>query len=269
MSRADQFGPISVCVWTTMGGVMDKRRRGTWLLFLLGTLGAGVVSNSSGVRARAAGVYVLGALHALHQTEDSFDFEALRRIVVAIKPDVVVLEVRPDELADRKETQGRPEYPKVIWPLLAGSPITAVAMEPGDQVFAQMTGDASSAMKAFTTRDPEGAKQWSGYQRAFETVLRAHWQHPADTHDATTASLSRAYYVAQYATIGEAIKTVQEQWDRFMVDRALEAVRAAPDQRVLILCSYRNRHRFVDALQSAAPSRLVEMESWLKANGNK
>ena len=249
---------------------MNRTRRTTLLALILGSLAAGIAPGPGpAVRAQTAGVYVVGALHALHQSEDSFDFNALQRVVTAIKPEVMVLEVRPDELAERKETQGRPEYPKVIWPLLAGAPIKAVAMEPGDQLFAQMTGDASKAMNAFTTRDAEGAKRWSAYQRAFETVLRAHWQHPADAHDATTTSLSRAYYVTQYATIGEAMKTVQEQWDQFMVDRALEAVRAAPDQRVLILCSYRNRHRFVDALGATASSRLVDMEAWLKANGNK
>lgn len=225
-----------------------------------------VTGTAAGTHAQEAGVFVVGALHALHQTEDSFDFDTLGRIVTAIKPDVMVLEVRPDELAERKDTQGRPEYPKVIWPMLSGSSIKGVAMEPGDKVFAQMTGEAGRAMKDFTTGRPEAAKQWSAYQRAFETALRAHWQHPADTHDATTASLSRAYYVTQYATIGDAIRTVQEQWDQFMVDRALEAVRGAPHQRVLILCSYRNRHRFVDALNVATPSRVVEMEPWLRAN---
>ncbi len=253
---------------------MKRNNRATLRVLILGGLAAGLGSGRGpdgrvfALDTQTAGVYVVGALHALHQTEESFDFDTLHRVVTAIKPEVMVLEVRPDELAERKDTPGRPEYPKVIWPLLASSPVKAVAMEPGGQLFAQMTGDASNAMKAFTARDPEGSKQWSGYQRALETVLRAHWQHPADAHDITTGSLSRAYYTTQYATVGEAMRTVQEQWDRFMVDRALEAVRAAPDQRVLILCSYRNRHRFTDALGAEAASRLVEMESWLKANIN-
>lgn len=265
-------GAVRLCVVmtsTTSGGAMNRNSRATLLVLILGGLAAGVgLGPETQARTQTAGVYVVGALHALHQTEESFDFDTLQRVVTAIKPEVMVLEVRPDELAERKDTPGRPEYPKVIWPLLSGSPAKAVAMEPGGQLFAQMTGDASIAMKAFTARDPEGSKQWSGYQRALETALRAHWQHPADAHDATTGSLSRAYYITQYATVGDAMRTVQEQWDRFMVDRALEAVRAAPDQRVLILCSYRNRHRFTDALGAEAASRLVEMESWLKANIN-
>jgi hypothetical protein len=248
---------------------MNLNRCAALRVLIAGGLAAAVgFGPETQARTQTAGVYVVGALHALHQTEDSFDFDTLHRVVAAIKPDVMALEVRPDELAERKDTPGRPEYPKVIWPLLARSPVKAVAMEPGGQLFAQMTGDASNAMKGFTARDPEGAKRWSGYQRALETVLRDHWQHPADTHDATTDSLSRGYYITQYATIGDAMRMVQEQWDQFMVDRALEAVRAAPNQRVLILCSYRNRHRFTDALGAEAASRLVEMESWLKANAN-
>lgn len=212
------------------------------------------------------GVYVVGALHRLHESEDAFTFDHLRRIVVAIRPDVLVLEVRPDELAERKDTPGRPEYPKVIWPLLEGSQSTTVAMEPGSPQFEEMTGKASAEMKAFAARDADGAKRWSAYQKSFETVLQGHWRHPADAHDSVTADLSRSYYVMQRALVGDTLDAVQGRWDRFMVDRAVAAIRKAPGRRVLVLCSYRNRHHFEDAIRAEAANRLVSMDAWLRAN---
>jgi hypothetical protein len=179
---------------------------------------------------------------------------------------VLVLEVRPDELAERKDTSGRPEYPKVIWPCVAGLGATTVAMEPATSLFAEMTGKASNEMKAFAARDPDGAKRWSVYQTSLETVLQAHWRHPADAHDAVTAGLSRSYYVTQRELVGESFDAVQQRWDRFMVDRALAAIRTAPDKRVLVLCSYRNRHYFEDAVRGQAADRLVDMQAWLRAN---
>jgi hypothetical protein len=49
-------------------------------------------------------------------------------------------------------------------------------------------------------------------------------------------------------------------------DQALAAVRNAPDKRVLVLCSYRNRHNFEDAVRAQAADRLVDMQAWLRSN---
>jgi hypothetical protein len=212
------------------------------------------------------GVFIVGALHRLHETEEAFTYDALRRVIGAIDPEVLVLEVRQDELSERKDTPGRPEYPKVIWPFLTGSRAASTAMEPGPPLFAEMSGKASSEMKALGERNPDGARRWSDYQKSLELVLQAHWRHPADTQDAATANLSRSYYLTQQAMVGRAFDAVQTQWDAFMVERALTMIRKAPGKRVLVLCSYRNRHLFVDAVRSDAPGRLVDMEVWLRAN---
>ena len=216
--------------------------------------------------ARDDGVFIVGALHRLHEQEESFTFDDLRRIVAAIRPGVMVLEVRPDELAERKDTPGRPEYPAVIWPLLSESGATAVAMEPGPPQFAELTGQASNEMKSFASRDPDGAKRWSSYQKSLEVVLFAHWRHPADAHDTVTADLSRSYYVMQRVRVGDAFDAVQSRWDKLMVDNALAAIRKAPGKRVLVLCSYRNRYHFEDAIRPQAADRLIEMETWLRDN---
>ena len=49
-------------------------------------------------RWRRNGVFVIGSLHGLHETEQSFSFVALQRILAKAAPQVIVLEVRPDEL---------------------------------------------------------------------------------------------------------------------------------------------------------------------------
>jgi hypothetical protein len=51
-------------------------------------------------------VFVLGALHELHKSEESFSFDDLREALLELKADVWVLEVRPDELTARSHTTG-------------------------------------------------------------------------------------------------------------------------------------------------------------------
>lgn len=209
------------------------------------------------------GVYVVGAIQRLHATEPSFTFDHLRRIIEAIRPEVMVLEVRPDELDARKETQGRPEYPAVVWPYLAARPTTALPMEPGGEAFAAMTGEAGRLFGDFAKQKPEADAYMTRLGRALSTVLQDHWRHPADAHDAVTIDLVRAQGLAQAQLGGAAFETSQAEWDGYMIARTREAIAAHPGKRILVLASYRNLGAFRAALKDEP--RLVDMETWLRA----
>jgi hypothetical protein len=209
-------------------------------------------------------VYVVGSLHDLHETEEAFGYATLQRIIETIRPDVLAMEVRPDEAAERKDTPGRPEYPKVVWPLLRQAPVESVPLELGDPQFSRSVETFARQFAAFEQAEPSAAGWWSSYQSSLTTALHAHWRKPADTHDRVTEDLARSYYLTQYAVLGGELKRLQEEWDEQMVQRACAAVRAHPGRKVLVLVSYRNRHRFLDAIRQFAPDRLVDMERWLQ-----
>jgi hypothetical protein len=226
-------------------------------------LAAGFTGQLHAATAPPDGVYVVGAIQRLHATEPSFSFDDLRRIIEVVRPEVLVLEVRPDELAERKETQGRPEYPAVVWPWLAAHPTTALPMEPGGKVFEAMTGDAGRRFAAFAKQKPEADAYMSRLGRALSTVLQDHWRHPADAHDTVTLDLVRAQGLAQARLGGHEFETSQAAWDGYMVDRTREAIAANPGKRILVLASYRNLEAFRTGLKGEG--RLVEMEPWLRA----
>jgi len=225
-------------------------------------LAAGFTGQLHAATAPANGVYLVGALQRLHATEPSFSFDDLRRIIEAARPDVLVLEVRPDELAEHKETQGRPEYSAVVWPYLAAHPTTAVPMEPGGQVFEAMTGAAGRRFEAFGREKPDAQAYMTRLGRALSTALQDHWRHPADAHDAVTIDLVRAQGLAQAQLGGAAFETSQAEWDGYMVERTREAIAAHPGKRILVLASYRNLGAFRAGL--AGEARLVDMEAWLR-----
>lgn len=218
----------------------------------------------AGAAEPAAPVAVIGALHGLHAREPDFGYAALAAAIVAFRPDVLVLEVRPDELAERKQTPGRPEYPAVLWPLLARSSVAVHAMEPGGAAFAEMAGKAGAAFKAFEARDPEGAKALARVTDSFEAALVARWRTPADTQDAATAAAAEALQTVQFTLVGPDLAEVQRRWDGHMASRAVEAARAAPNKRVLVLASYRNRAGIEARLRAELPSRVVAVQSVLE-----
>lgn len=210
-------------------------------------------------------VLVIGALHDLHDSEPAFGYDGLRAAIIAFAPDILVLEVRPDELAERKSTPGRPEYPAVIWPLLAQMRVEAVAMEPGGDIFKAITGEAGAAFDRLKKDNPEGAAALSRLDSVADEILLNYWKSAAQAHDETTASLATGLQAAQVALAGPGFASAQSQWDAFMSDRALQAVRANPGKRVMIIGSYKNRAMLDRVMRDAAPQRVISASDWFKS----
>jgi len=229
-------------------------------LLILPLLAAG--TTTANAADPASQVLVIGALHDLHTREPAFGYDQLRAAILAFSPDVLVLEVRPDELAERKVTPGRPEYPAVIWPLLAKMGIEAIAMEPGGEIFKSITSQAGAAFEALGRRDPDAAAALSRLETNVDEILLVHWQCAEQAQDETTASMTAGVQAAQFALVGPAFAAAQARWEGHMSDRALQVVRANPDKRVMVIGSYKNRHMLERVVRDAAPQRAISASNW-------
>lgn len=216
--------------------------------------------------AKDAEVFVLGALHGLHEKEESFGYAELERVIDKIGPDIIMLEVTPEELAGKLETKGRPEYPKVIWPLLGRRPIKAYAMEAGQPLYGELTGDAGKRWGDFKANAPAEEAALSAHSTATANVLLAHWKSVADTQDKATDALGRAREQLN-GTMVTGSDASQKRWDGAMVEAVKKAIADHPGKRVLVLGSYRNRYMFVEQLGGVKGARLIDMKGWLEANG--
>ena len=232
------------------------------LAFLLGAATAVAAEPQPG---KADEVIVIGALHRLHETEEGFGYAELERLIRTARADVLVLEVTPEELEGLTETRGRPEYPQVVWKLIEKDRAKAVAMEPGGALYKQMTTAAGDFFAAADKADPARARFAADYRKAYEASLLAYWRTAADTQDANTEALARGWYAVQDNLYGAEQKQLQDRWDGYMGDAAAKAVTDFPGKRILVLGSYRNRHRLQAAIRSAAPGRLVDTADWIRS----
>jgi hypothetical protein len=230
---------------------------------LIAVLAGAIALPALALAAEQDAVIVIGALHALHEREDSFGYDELDRLIRAARPDVMVLEVTPDELAGLKETRGRPEYPKVVWKLIGQGKARAVAMEPGEPVYGEITKAAGAVITAKDKADPETARFEADYRKAFQASMVAWWSSPADTQSAATAAMARSYNLVQDSLYGPENKRLQDRWDGHMADVAARTVRDNPGKRILVLGSYRNRHILHAAVSATAPERVVDTEAWM------
>lgn len=216
--------------------------------------------------AKNSEVFILGALHGLHEQEESFGYAELGRVIAAIKPDVVLLEVTPEELAGKLETKGRPEYPKVVWPLLTPQGPKAYAMEAGQPLYGKLTSDASKQFRDFKQNQPAEDAALAGFSAATSKALLAHWKSVADTQDEPTDALGRARNRLNAAMV-PASDAGQRRWDGVMVEVARKAIADNPGKRILVLGSYRNRYMFMEELTGTKGARLVDMKAWLASHG--
>lgn len=210
-------------------------------------------------------VMVIGALHDLHDREPAFGYDILRAAILAFAPDILVLEVRPDELSEKRATPGRPEYPAVIWPLLAQMEAKVVAMEPGGAMFKAITGDAGKAFDTLRRDNPDATVALSRLDTAVDHVLLAYWQNAAQVQDQMTESLAASVQTAQFALAGPGFAAAQSRWEAYMTDRTRQTARANPDKRILVIGSYKNRAMLDRALREAAPGRVISAETWFAA----
>lgn len=83
----------------------------------------------------AAQVFVVGTLYGRHANVSAYDHAALRRVIDAIDPEALVLDVSPNELARREVSPGKQEYVRVIFPWIDAHPVPVYAGEPGQPLF--------------------------------------------------------------------------------------------------------------------------------------
>jgi hypothetical protein len=226
-----------------------------------------LVTPASTLRAQDTEIFVLGALGALHEKEESFPYETLDRVIRGIKPEVLLLEVTPEELAGRVDTKGRPEYPKVVWPFLrAAGTLKVYAMEAAQPLYGELVGEGTRIFGEFAKRRPGENAALTTYTGAATDMLIAHWKSPADTQDEATDALSEARFGLIAGLLPQA-HPFQGRWDSVMVDVARKAVTAHPGTRVLLIGSFRNRFMFTKALDNLPGIKVADMKAWLDANG--
>lgn len=246
---------------------MDKMQAQGARRRLLGLMALAAAAPRAVQAAERGEVFVISTLYARHRQVPVYDVAALRRLITALRPDALVLDVTPTELRTRKVWPGKVEYTEAIFPYLDATGIAAHASEPDEALFKQLTGSVGQTYKAFNAHNPAGAKALEALKQASYQALASTWQAPADVNSDRTDRLVAAMREIEEGLVGENVARVQQQWDRHHAQRLLEAVRAHPGQRVLMLVGIESRYRVLQELKAAGDVRPVDAEAWLRQAG--
>jgi hypothetical protein len=84
-------------------------------------------------------VYIIPTLHSLHKTNDQYTYEHLKAIIQKVKPDVIAVEIRSEDLASDTGYLKK-NYPYEMWMMRYWFPSTAI--EGFDWLGAELEGKA-------------------------------------------------------------------------------------------------------------------------------
>lgn len=232
------------------------------LSIIIAALLAPVVTTGSG----KTQVFVVSTLYKRHESVPAYDLETLRKVILAIKPDVFVLDVTPDELKNEKVWPGKIEYPGVIFPLMKELKVRAYGSEPKEPLFSELSGAATRAHKQLEETNPQAFQAMGRHRQATYDGLKIIWKSPADVNSAMTDTIIAGMMALEERIISEVAMSSQRRWDEHHVERILDAAKQNPGKRILVLVGIQSRCSINDQLKRNSQIDLVEMESWLRKN---
>ena len=209
-------------------------------------------------------IFVLGTLYTRHQSIPAYDLDALRRTVLAIDPDVVVVDCTPTEIREQKVHVSKIEYPQVIFPLVQQHGYRVYAGEPDEPLFTQIVQPLAQERSAFAKAKPEQARALDDYEEATWSALKLHWRSPADAHDQTTALALAGRKALDTRVYGERQAQANAQWIEHWVRVVRQAIAENPGKKVLAVPGIDNRAEIERALREDSNLMLVDMAQWLR-----
>jgi hypothetical protein len=90
-------------------------------------------------------IFVLGTLYTRHETTPAYDLKTLRRIILDIGPDVLVVDCTPTEVREQKVHPSKVEYPDAIFLLARERAYKVYAAEPDEPLFSEIVRPSSAA----------------------------------------------------------------------------------------------------------------------------
>jgi hypothetical protein len=211
-----------------------------------------------------AQVFVLGSLYSRHKTIETYDLDALRRVILAIDPDVVVVDCTPTEVREQKVHISKIEYPQVIFPLVQQHGYRVYAGEPDEPLFAQIVQPLAQERSAFAKAKPDQVRALDDYEKATWSALELHWRSPADVHDETTALALAGRKALDTRVYGGSQAQANSRWIAHWVRIVRQAVAENPGKKVLAIPGLDNRVEIERELRGDANLTLIDMAQWLR-----
>lgn len=211
-------------------------------------------------------VFVLGTLYKRHEAVPGYDLAALQRTILAIKADVLVLDVTPSELEEQKVVSSKVEYSVVIFPLVRDGPFRVYAGEPVEPMFSEIVQSLIGANKELEKTNPGARAIIKRYNESTYEALSQIWLSPADVNSEVTERIISGKKALEERLVGVVETNAWKRWNHYAVSVVLQAVQKNPGKRILVITGIENCPGIRGELRDNKTIKLIDMEPWLRSN---
>lgn len=213
----------------------------------------------------AATVIVVDTLHQMHAQVPTYDNEVLRRTIEGLHPDVLCVELQPDDLEARPAEPNKQEYPAVVYPLIDRHPYRVYAMEAPEPLAGRILAPYLANARTFDAQQPARSEALGKYTEGLYAALKAHWTSPAAVNDATTDIAMRAKHALQESLMGPAEHTGWEAWNTHFLQVIERAAHENPGRRIVVTVGAEHGYWLREHLRHAAGVDLLDTPTALRA----
>lgn len=213
-------------------------------------------------------VMVLSTLHGLHKTNPNYSYEDVIAVVNAFDPEVIGVEIRPEEInADREDVKGL--YPHEMCMLLDSFPGKVYGIDyfgremmgrlMSRDIFTDSTTEVGNFLQLQRKMDSDTLLQQQRAAMGLDSLMEqqmaiASLATANQMMDGRYDSVSRIYYQRLEQLLSgtryENFLAFNDARDREITSNALKLIERADAERVLVVVGANHRARLVQALKS-------------------
>jgi hypothetical protein len=189
-------------------------------------------------------VAVLGTLAEFHREPIPYDLGALVRLVIALRPDLLCLDLSPDEWQKRDFDELPPEYREALLPLAYQ---TDIVVAPIGGVASPQEPTASGLKGWFITR----LRAWLAY-------LQRTAPGPAAINQGFRHHLANLLYDGIALLVGQETYRESKAHTDQLTRAVIEVVHRDPGRRILVVVNVQHCHVIREALRKRPEVQVVE-----------
>jgi hypothetical protein len=185
-------------------------------------------------RGTVTSVAVLGTLAEFHDEPLPYDLSALVELVAEQRPDLLCLDITPEQWRGEEFADLSPEYQEALLPLARQTDIVVVPIAsespPPEPMATGWRGRTIRLLRGWLARLQQGA---SG---------------PEAVSEGTRHFVADLVYGAAAWLAGDEVRVAWRTYTERLIDRVRETVRRDPDSRILVAVNVRHCHHVRRAL---------------------
>ena len=210
-------------------------------------------------------IMVLSTLHRFHEEIGYYTYEHLSRIIEHFSPDILAVELTPDDLDSRKPQRVKSEYQHSVYPMMETKPWKVIPLEPEEPKYSELVQMGRRATETLAREHPEAMEGFGLYVNALYEVLLHWWDSPLDVNSVETDRHFEVKHKYQGALFGKDEEDGWELWNRHFLEQILDAGASCPKCRMLVLVGVEHSYWLRKALREQKGVRLLEPEPVLQS----